>query len=70
VSFHGLSNAEGGKPNILHIEKMKTKTNRAFDKIVRDAKVHGPPGVGHYKGVERGMDVASPLPRSLSKKRH
>ena len=70
VSFHGFSVTEGSKPNVAHADKLKVKSNRALDQLVHAAKARGPPGVGHYKGTESGKDAASPLPRSLSKKRH
>lgn len=70
VTFHGFSVIEGMKPDIQHVQKLKVKSNRTFEMLIKKAKAHGPPGVGHYKGYERAKDISSPLPRSLSKKRH
>lgn len=68
-SVSGLSMAEAAKPNLLHIDKLKVKSERGFERLVRMRKARAP-GVGIYKNTESAFDMTSRLPRSLSKKRH
>ena len=66
--FSGLGANESAKDNIKHAEKLKVKTTRHYDTIVKRAKFG--PGVGHYKNLEKALDSRASLPRSLAAKRH
>ena len=68
VVFSGLGTAESAKDNIKHADKLKIKSVRHYDTVIKKAKFG--PGVGHYKNVENGLDKKAGLPRSLAAKRH
>lgn len=51
----GLSMLEGQKPNMLHAEKLKVKSERSFETMVKMVKKRAP-GVGCYTGVESAFD--------------
>lgn len=68
VIFSGFGAQESAKDNIKHADKLKVKTVRHYDNVIKRAKFG--PGVGHYKGVENGLDKKAGLPRSLAAKRH
>lgn len=68
VIFSGFGAQESAKDNIKHAEKLKIKSVRHYDTVIKKAK-YGP-GVGHYKGVENGLDKKAGLPRSIASKRH
>ena len=68
VIFSGFGATESTKDNIKHADKLKVKTVRHYDTVIKKAK-YGP-GVGHYKGGENGLDKKAGLPRSLAAKRH
>lgn len=47
----------GAKNDITQIDKMKVKSNRFLDQIIRNASKKGvTPGVGHYKNLEKGYE--------------
>lgn len=70
VSLSGMGVTEGARDNIKHSEKVKVKSNRFFDQIVRNAaKKESGPGVGMYKNPELAMDRRSAMPMSMLRKR-
>ena len=56
--------SQGSKLNIKHKEKIKIKSNRYFDKLVKTAskKELSTPGTGYYKGVEQALDRRASKP--------
>ena len=66
--FSGLGASESAKDNIKHADKLKVKSVRHYDTVIKKAKFG--PGVGHYKNLENGLDKKAALPRSIAAKRH
>lgn len=69
TSVSGMSMLEGQKPNMLHKDKLKVKSERSFESMINMVKKRAP-GVGQYKNVESAFDKTTRAPRSVSKKRH
>ena len=70
IPISGKGVVDGAKP-LTHVNKLKVKSNRYLDQIIKNASRKGSaPGVGHYKNVEKGMDKKASLPMSLKSKRH
>ena len=69
-SLSGMGYTEGAREGIKHSEKVKVKSNRHFDQIVRNAsKKESGPGVGMYKNPELAMDRRSAMPMCMLRKR-
>lgn len=70
VGLSGMGHTDGARENIKHSEKVKVKSNRFFDQIVRNAsKKESGPGVGMYKNPELAMDRRSAMPMCMLRKR-
>lgn len=70
VGLSGMGHNDGARENIKHSEKVKVKSNRFFDQIVRNAsKKESGPGVGSYKNPELAMDRRSAMPMCMLRKR-
>ena len=70
IPISGIGVVDGSK-SITHQSKLKVKSTRYLDLIIKNATKKGSaPGVGHYKNLEKAMDKRSPLPMSLKIRRH
>jgi hypothetical protein len=65
----GGSVTDSSKPDIKHQEKLKIKSTRFLDLIVKRAKQQAPP-VGGYQNLEKAFNRVASLPPSLKARRH
>jgi len=68
VNISGLGKTFG---LVEHKDKMKVKSNRFLDQVVKQATKQGSvPGVGHYKNLDKAYERQASLPACLKSKRH
>ena len=60
---------ESAKPDIKHQDKLKIKSTRFLDLIVKKAKQQGP-ALGGYQNLEKAFNKVASLPPSLKARRH
>ena len=68
TQFSGLGQFVGQKPDLKHADKLKVKTNRYLDQVIKKAQKMAP-APGSYKNFDKGFERQSSKPRELRRQR-